>query len=310
MRMKNTRLSCRDGKSLIGIIWIPDNEPKAILQITHGMTEHIGRYTHLAEELTAKGIIVAGFDLRGHGTNAEDPLCASFGENGWEQSIEDMHIFYEYLKQEFSGYPYFMLGFSLGSFLLREYLCTYSDGIAGAAILGTGYQPKAILSIMTAIVKTQIAKNGFDQTTPLVQKLSFGTYNQKFMPNRTSADWLCADETELDKYLADPLCCEHISSGLFWQLLNAMKRTGERTAYLNWDKNIPVLLLSGKDDPVGDFGKGVEKVDCTMKRMGIKDVTMQLFPGARHDILHEECSGCAKQVREFLGDWILEKSKR
>ena len=197
-----------------------------------------------------------------------------------------------------------MLGFSLGSFLLREYLNRYDDSIAGAAILGTGSQPGAVLSLITAVVGTQIRKAGFDNTTPLVRKLSFDTYNQKFAPNRTSSDWLCADEAELDAYLADPLCRESISSGLFCQLLTSMKRTGRRDAYANWNRKTPVLLLSGREDPVGDFAKGTATVMKSMKKSGLQNTEMHLFPGARHDLLHENASGCADQARKFLLDWI------
>ncbi len=289
-----------------GILWLPEDQPKALLQITHGMTEHMGRYVRLAEELTAQGIAVAGLDLRGHGTNPGDPKCASFGEDGWEASLEDMHIFYEFLEQRFPGCPHFMFGFSLGSFLLREYLNRYQDKIAGAAILGTGFQPKPILSVMMAVTKTQFKKAGFDRTTALVRKLSFETYNQKFAPNRTVSDWLCADNVELDSYLSDPLCREDISAGLFFQLLGAMKRTADSSAYENWNKSVPILLLSGQDDPVGNFGKGVEKVKHAMDNAGLKSVKMHLFSGARHDLLHEESNGSAKQARQILRDWILE----
>ncbi len=298
------------GISLQGIMWLPEETPKALLQVTHGMTEHISRYTRLAEELTAQGIVVAGLDLRGHGTNPSTPNCASFGENGWEASLEDIHLLYQYLGQRFSDCPHFMLGFSLGSFLLREYLNRYPDNIAGAAILGTGYQPGPILSIIMAITKTQIKKTGFDYTTPLVKKLSFETYNQKFAPNKTIADWLCSDKTELNSYLADSLCRESISAGLFFQLLGAMKRTGSRSAYKNWNKDIPILLLSGKEDPVGDAGKGVAKVKHAMDHAGLKNVTMYLFSGARHDLLHEEISGSAEQARQILLDWILKICKQ
>lgn len=291
---------------LYAIIWRPDDHPKAILQVTHGMTEHIGRYALLAEQLTAQGIVVAGFDLRGHGMNAQDLKCASFGENGWDASLEDMHLLYHYLQQRFPCCPHFMLGFSLGSFLLREYMNYYHEPISGVILSGTGYQPGIVLSIIMALVKTQIKKVGFDQTTTLVQKLSFGIYNQKFVPNRTSADWLCADEKELNDYLEDPLCREQISAGLFWQLLGSMKKTGRWSSYDTWDKNTPVLLLSGQNDPVGDNGKAVVKIKKMMSRVRIKNVTMHLFPGARHDVLHEESCGCAKQVRNILQDWILE----
>ena len=293
------------GTNLPAYIWLPDGELKAVLQVTHGMTEHMGRYEAFAEYLQPMGIAVAGFDLRGHGKNPGDPEVASFGEGGWAAAIEDMRLFYELLEQRFTGTPHYMLGFSLGSFLLREYLTRYPDEgeIAGAIIMGTGHQPGWLLSIMMGIVKGQIKKTGFDKTTDLVRQLSFGTYNQKFKPNRTAADWLCADETELDKYLADPLVRKDISAGLFWELLGSMKRTGKATTYVEWNMEIPILLLYGSDDPVGDAGKGVQKVYNQMRQAGLQNIIFQQFPGARHDLLHEENNG-AETVRHCIADWL------
>ena len=281
-------------------LWMPDGEVKAVLQITHGTTEHMGRYEVFAEYLCPMGIAVAGFDLRGHGANPGDPEVASFGEGGWAASIEDMQLFYEHLQRRFPGLPHFMLGFSLGSFLLREYLTKYPDEgvLSGAIIMGTGHQPGWLLSVMGWIVKGQIKKAGFDGTTDLVRQLSFGTYNQKFKPNRTSADWLCADEAELDKYLADPLVRKDISAGLFWELLGSMKRSGRTCAY----GGLPILLISGQDDPVGNGGKGVQEIHRRLVS-GHENVTLKLFPGARHDLLHEEKSG-AEEARKLIAEWI------
>ncbi|MGN0172086.1 MAG: alpha/beta fold hydrolase [Acutalibacteraceae bacterium] len=293
-----------DAFPLPSAIWLPEQEPKSVLQITHGMTEHIGRYAELAQKLTEHGIVVAGFDLRGHGRNPGDPRVASFGEGGWEASIEDMRLFFEVLTERFPALPHYMLGFSLGSFLLREYLGCYPEGVAGAAVLGTGYQPAPILSVMTAVVKSQIKKAGFDGSTDLVKQLSFGNYNQKFKPNRTVADWLCADNEQLDAYLADPLCRQNISAGLFRQLLCSMKRTGSKDAYQGWHTETPILLLSGQDDPVGNSGKGVQAVKQRMEKAGIRNVTMRLFPKARHDLLHEKSGGAAAAAQAALIDWM------
>ena len=294
-----------NGIILPAYIWMPEAEVKAVLQITHGMTEHMGRYEAFARYLCSMGITVAGFDLRGHGKNPGDAEVASFGEGGWAASIEDMRLFYELLEQRFLGVPHYVLGFSFGSFLLREYLTKYPDEgeVAGAIIMGTGHQPGWLLSIMMGIVNGQIKKAGFDKTTDLVRQLSFGTYNQKFKPNRTTADWLCADETELDKYLADPLVRKDISAGLFWELLGSMKRTGSAYEYDGWDTSIPILLISGQDDPVGDGGKGVQEISRRMKKSGMENVTIKLFPGARHDLLHEEKNG-ADASRKFIAEWI------
>lgn len=298
-----------NGIILPAYLWLPDGEVKAVLQITHGMTEHMGRYEAFARYLCSMGITVAGFDLRGHGKNPGDAEVASFGEGGWAASIEDMRLFYELLEQRLTVVPHYMLGFSLGSFLLREYLTKYPDEgeVAGAIIMGTGHQPGWLLSIMMGIVNGQIKKAGFDKTTDLVHQLSFGTYNQKFKPNRTTADWLCADETELDKYLADPLVRKDISAGLFWELLGSMKRTGSAYEYDGWDTSIPILLISGQDDPVGDGGKGVQEISRRMKKSGMENVTIKLFPGARHDLLHEKKNG-ADATRKYIAEWIKQSS--
>ena len=290
------------GKMLPACLWLPEGEVKAVLQITHGMTEHMGRYEKFARSLCAVGIAVTGFDLRGHGKNPGDPAVASFGEGGWMASIEDMKFFYEHLQRRFSGVPHFMLGFSLGSFLLREYLTKYPDEgtLSGAIIMGTGHQSGWLLSVMQWIVKGQIKKAGFDKTTDLVRQLSFGTYNQKFKPSRTAADWLCADEAELDQYLADPLVRKDISAGLFWELLGSMKRSGRTCAY----GGLPILLISGQDDPVGDAGKGVQAIYNRMKKTGMENVTIKLFSGARHDLLHEEKNG-AEAARKLIAEFIL-----
>lgn len=292
--------------TLHGVIWLPDNkEVKKILQISHGMTEHIGRYEKLAEVLTEVGAAVAGFDLRGHGKNEGDKTCVSFGAGGWNCALEDIHIFYELLRKEFPETKHYMLGFSLGSFLLREYLTKYAaDQIDGAVIMGTGDQPAFVLSILISLIKGEIKKAGWDQTTSLVQKLSFGTYNNKFKPNRTSSDWLCADEVQLDQYIADELCRKDISSGLFADLLGSMKRTGAKKACANWRKDLPVLVLSGSDDPVGNMGKGVQTFYKQLKANGLQQVRIELFSGARHDLLHEEKSGAAARVREMIKEWM------
>lgn len=287
-------------------IWLPNGEVKCVLQVVHGMTEHIGRYEKLAEYLTQVGVAVVGFDLRGHGTNGEGMACASFGEDGWERTLEDIRQLHLSLKNRFVGAKHYLFGFSLGSFLVREYFSTYEEhDFAGAIIMGTGQQPALVLSAIMAIVKGEIKKVGYDNTTDLVRNLSFGTYNKKFSPNRTKADWLCSDEVELDKYIADKLCKEDISASLFWQLLASMKRTADKNTYQKWNKNMLVLLISGEDDPVGDSGKGVRLVEKSMKNGGLTNVTLKLYPGARHDILHEEKSGVVDNVYQAIKDMLV-----
>lgn len=286
------------------MLWQPEGETKALLQITHGMTEHIGRYEAFAEEMTACGIAVAGFDLRGHGANPGDRAVASFGETGWEAAVSDMKCFYGLLEVRFPNVPHYLHGFSLGSFLLREYLSRYPEDGAGAVILGTGNQPGWLLSVMMAIVEGQIKKVGFDGYSPLVRQLSFGTYNQKFKPSRTEKDWLCSDRETIDDFLADPLCRENFSAGLFWQMLAAMKRTGGKNACATWDRAKPVLLICGAQDPVGNMGRGAKGVRNAMAQAGV-DVTFHLLPGSRHMILGEKAGGAANAAAKIIQEWIL-----
>ena len=294
-----------------GIIWIPDGAPVCILQIAHGMTEHIGRYEKLAEILTAHGVIVAGFALRGHGSNKNeiDRDCGTFGAGGWKASKHDFHLFYKMLNHRFNDMPHYVMGFSLGSFLVRDYLSDYHDKLDGAVIMGTGWQPGFLLSILKCVAKHEIKKYGGDRSITLVDKLTFENYNNKIKNHKTSSDWLCSDEIQLAGYINDPLCRHHISAGLFYQLLDAMKRTGNIKSYKNWNKDMPVLLISGKEDPVGDLGKGVEKVKKDMKKAGIKNVKCCLIPDSRHDLLYEEKSGAADRCREILVKWLCEKYK-
>lgn len=215
-----------------------------------------------------------------------------------------MKRFYDLLEDQFPGVPHYLHGFSLGSFLLREYLSRYPEDGVGAMILGTGNQPGWLLSIMKAIVKGQIKKAGFDGYSPLVHQLSFGTYNQKFKPNRTEKDWLCSDNETIDDFLADPLCRDNFSAGLFYQMLSAMKRTGSKDAYDTWDKEKPILLICGESDPVGNMGNGAKAVMQAMQQAGL-DVTFHLLPSSRHMILSEQASGAADAAVKIIQEWIL-----
>ena len=304
MRTENDVFTAKDKTRLRSMIWVPDQEPKYILQIVHGMTEHIGRYEEMAEELTKQGIVVAGYDLRGHGMCDKDSNCATMGEKGWSSSLDDIEAFNRMLMDRYPGIPVVIMGFSLGSFLLRDYLCSYPCRADAVIIAGSGDQPGGMLSVLKFLISRQIRKYGFDNATPLVRKLSFEMYNNKFKPVRTKCDWLCSDTVQIDRYLKDDLCKEDISAGLFWGLLDAMHRTGKITEFEKWNKEIPVLLISGKCDPVGDFGKGTERLEKKMNQAGIKKVRVKLLPHSRHDFLHEYQNGEMQEGIETIQKFI------
>ena len=303
MREERFEFTGAGGKMLPAVIWRPENV-KALIQVAHGTTEHMGRYEAFAAAMADLGIAVAGFDLRGHGRHPGDPEVAAFVPGDWQASVEDVQRFREHLALAFPGVPRFLMGFSLGSFLVRDLVNGYPvDSLAGVILVGTGYQPGWLLAVMRGIVMGQIKKVGFDKPSDLVRKLSFGMYNDKFKPNRTDVDWLSADEAAVDGYLADPLVRRQTSAGLFWELLGSMKRHSDPREYARWNKALPVLLISGGDDPVGDAGKGVTLIHRQMEAAGLRDVTLNLIPDARHGILMGE----AEPAQQIIGQWIANR---
>ena len=309
MRLEYSRFSGSHGADLPCLICSPETLPCMVLQITHGMTGHISRFIEVAKELTLYGIVVAGFDLRGHGENPSVYDTATFGTSGWDDSVRDMHYFRMMLEERFPGLPLYMMGFSLGSFLLREYLGIYRNP-NGVILIGTGTQSPLLLSILMKILEREIGKVGFNRSSPLVKKLSFETYNRKFKSPETDADWLCSDRKQLQAYLSDPLCRGAISAGLLYQLLESMKRCSTKASYRNWDKAMPILMISGKDDPVGNMGTGVTQVMRKMKQAGLKNVQLILYPHARHDVLHEESTRTASHATDLIYRWLFKTNER
>ena len=298
-----------DGKTQIHAVeWIPDEKPKAILQIAHGVTEYILRYEQFAEYLVKKGIMVVGNDHLGHGKSiAKDSEPMYFGPTGsWKWAVEDMYTCTKMIKEKYPEIPYYMLGFSLGSFLLRTYLIEY-PGIADAAIImGTGETPPVQIALAKFIANKEAKKVGENHTSPMIKKLTFDTYNKFFAPNRTDYDWLCSDNEGLDEYIADQMRGGNLSAGLFREMLSGMKFTSEIKNLKKMNLDTPILFISGDEDPVGEKGKGVIKAYHKFQDIGMKDVEIKLYPKLRHDILHEKCK---KEIYEYVYNWIEKKLK-
>lgn len=293
-----------DGKTQIHAVqWIPEGKPVAVLQIAHGVTEYIERYEELAEFLTEKGFIVTGNDHIGHGKSiAPGGFPMYFGLAGsWDYVVEDIHACKERIEKEYAGLPYCLLGFSLGSFVVRTYLIRYPRTVNAAVLIGTGQTPLIQIALAKYIAGKEAGKVGEEHTSLMIKKLTFGTYNKKFAPNRTEMDWLCADNASLDEFIASPLRGEYMSAGLFRELLNGMAFTGKAENVRKMDKHTPILFLSGESDPVGDCGKGVKRAYKSFVKAGIENVEMKLYPGLRHDVLHEMCR---KEIFEYIYEWL------
>lgn len=282
-----------DGKTQIHAVeWKPETEIKGVIQITHGVTEYILRYENFAEFFTQKGFVVVGNDHLGHGQSiAPNGKPMYFGPNGsWNFVVKDIDTCKQMTKKKYPNVPYMILGFSLGSFLVRTYLIDYAqEPLDGAIIMGTGYIPNFKIAIAKMMANKEAKKVGEENTSPVIKSLTFETYNKLFKPNRTAFDWLCSNEEALDEYIKDPLRGENYSAGLFREMLTGMQYTAELKNIQKMNKKMPIFLLSGDKDPVGEFGKGVIKTHEIFEKAGIEDVEIKLYPNLRHDILHEKC---------------------
>lgn len=282
-----------DGKTQIHAVeWKPETEIKGVIQIAHGVTEYILRYENFAEFFTQKGFVVVGNDHLGHGQSiAPNGKPMYFGPNGsWNFVVKDIDTCKQMTKKKYPNVPYMILGFSLGSFLVRTYLIDYAQKpLDGAIIMGTGYIPNFKIAIAKMMANKEAKKVGEENTSPVIKSLTFETYNKLFKPNRTAFDWLCSNEEALDEYIKDPLRGENYSAGLFREMLTGMQYTAELKNIQKMNKKMPIFLLSGDKDPVGEFGKGVIKTHEIFKKAGIEDLEIKLYPNLRHDILHEKC---------------------
>ena len=272
------------------VMWEPDEEVLGVVEVVHGVTEHIMRYEELAEYFTSRGIAVVGIDLLGHGLSTNNGAKKMYfgGVGSWNYVVADVDRCLVNAKELYSGVPVTLLGFSLGSFVARTHLIDRPGSVDGAVLVGTGQTPGFQISLAQSVVKSETKKYGDNVATEKIRDLTFGTYNKKFTPNRTDYDWLCSSNEMLDKYIADPLRGGVMSVGLFREMLNGMSYTGDKHNIKKMNTGKPILLLSGDKDPVGDMGKGVTKAYKNFKSVGINDVTMRLYAGLRHDILHED----------------------
>lgn len=268
--------------------WLPNGSPVAVVQIVHGVSEHIGRYDRVAQFLTAHGIVVCGEDHLGHGHTASKEDRGYFARrNGWFLVTEDVLRLRRIQGDKYPGIPYFLLGHSMGSFLTRTFLCRYPGVVDGAILSGTGQEAAPLVAGGKLLAGLLCAIQGEHSTSPLIYKLSLGAYNDKFKPTRTRADWLTRDEAEVDRHLADPLCAFPSTSRMFQDMMGGLQYISSPSALSNMDPKTPIYIFSGDNDPVGGMGKGVQTVHGYFKSHGTRDLTLRLYPEGRHEMFNE-----------------------
>ena len=203
--------------------------------------------------------------------------------------------------RQFPNLPYFLLGHSMGSFLTRTYLIRYPGTVDGAIIMGTGYMSAASTAASLAVINAECLRNGESRPSAVATKASFGIYNRRFAPNRTSMDWLSLNPDNVDAYLKDPLCQGNASAGLFREMLSGIRFDCNSSNLRKMNRRTPILFISGAMDMVGDCSKGVERAAEAFRKAGMRDVTVKLYPELRHEILKEACH---EQVYDDIDRWL------
>lgn len=281
-----------DGRTTVHAVrWTPeDGKYRAVLQITHGMVEYIERYRAFAEFLNDNGFLVVGHDHIGHGESVvSKDEWGFFAEHPSDTVVADMHTLREITRKEHPGVPYFMLGHSMGSYMLRKYLAIHGEGLTGAIIMGTGCIPDNTTKLAMFIAKLQAAFLGWHHRSKLLQKLSYDKYYHQFdlTGKDASNSWLTKDEEIVKTYYADPKCTFVFTVNAYMGLFEAVLFDNQQENIEAVPKSLPLFFVSGAMDPVGGCGSGVKKVYNKFDTAGKEDITWKLYDNDRHEILNE-----------------------
>ena len=303
MKKYTEKIASTDSKNNLNvIIWETEKEPIGVLQIVHGMAEYIDRYDNFAKYMTEHGFNVIGHDHLGHGHSVSDERDYGFfaEENGDKIIIEDMHSVTQYAREKWEELPNFILGHSMGSFCLRQYLTKYSNDVFGAIIMGTGWIPSAAALLGKTIATNTCKSKGSHTVNPLLIKLTLEPYNKPFAPARTNCDWLSRDEKQVDLYVNDKLCGFDFTAGAYKDFFTVLEKIAKNRQLIGMRKSLPILITSGSVDPVGGK-KACEKLNAQYKRCGIDDVTLKLWENDRHEILNELDKS---DVYRYIYNWL------
>ena len=287
MQKISKEIPSNDGvHTLRGIVYLPEN-PKGIVQIVHGMAEHIGRYDDFMTYLAENGFIACGHDHLGHGKTAENETeLGFFAEKGGDLFVcEDTFAFGKSVKEDYPSLPLVLLGHSMGSFIVRQTVRMYPNACEALIIMGTGGKnPISALGFCTATVIGKL--RGKKYVSDLIYNVAFSSYNKRTGKENSFA-WLSRDEKEIEKHDSDPLCTFRFTVSAMRDLIRLQDQTNRKDWYANIRKDIPILIVSGAEDPVGNYGKGVEEVYSSLLAEGITDITRKIYPDMRHEILNE-----------------------
>ena len=277
---KSLTLTCREYR--------PEGDPVGILQVIHGLGEHQGRYVSFARFLAENGFAVYTSDLPGHGpAAAETGSLGRFPRGGWLQAAEGQHALLERAKELWPGKPVFLFGHSMGSFLARSCLILWPGGLQGCILCGTGHLARPLVAAGSAAAEVTAKLRGGDNVSEFLRKMAFGSYNQRIPEAASPNAWICRDEAVVAAYDADPLCGLTPSSGLIREMMRGIRLITDPAKQKRMDPELPVLFISGEEDPVGEYGAGVRRALESFRKAGMKRAELRLYPGDRHELINE-----------------------
>ena len=279
-----------DGRTQIHAMeWIPEGRVRGVLQIAHGMVEFIERYDGFASFMASHGFYVTGNDHLGHGRSVTEESDYGYfaRRDGFFCVLEDMRQLCADARGKYPDLRCFLLGHSMGSFLARAYMEKYGEDLSGAIVMGTAWQPAPTLDLAIGLTAALQRIRGGHYRSPLINGMALGSYNAAFEPGRTKNDWLTRDEAIVDAYVANPLNQFVFTVNGYNSLFRAIRYSERRKNLARIPKDLPILVVSGGKDPVGNFGKGPRTVAEAFRTAGITDVTLKLYPDDRHELLNE-----------------------
>jgi len=298
------------GKKIRVYQWEPsERSVRGVIQIAHGLAEHAGRYERLAESLAENGFAVLANDHRGHGLT--DPESESLGyidgNDGYQLMVDDIHKLYLLNLKKYAEVPFFLFGHSMGTTLVLRMLQLYPvepDGVVLSGPLDPGQgllREGALLASFIGLIYGQSAKS------PLINRLTFGTFNEPFEPVRTPFDWLSRDESEVDKYIRDPNCGFVCSASFYRDLCRGIRKVFQKQNLGRISNVIPFYLLAGSEDPAGKMGEGTRLLAKLLQEEGVTDCDVKLYEGGRHEMLNEINRD---EVTKGLIQWLERQMKK
>jgi len=287
--------------------WIPEGPVKGVVQIVHGVAEYIERYHDFACFLAENGYVAVGDDHLGHGYSvSSDSLLGWFGEeDGWMTIVKDEKKLRDLLATWYPGVPLTLLGHSMGSFMARTYLGLWPNDYDLCILSGTGWQPGIVCRAGLAMATQEIKSHGTCYRSEKLQNLAFGSYLKKIKDPIGKNDWINRDKNEIHRYDADPLCGFVGTTGLMRDMMYGLSLICRDSHLEKMNKALPVLFISGDADPVGGWGKSVKKTVARFRWVAMRDVTLKLYPGARHEVLSELNR---QEVWNDVLNWITTKT--